>query len=316
MFFDELKEEYGYDYVGVPYYQSLENIHEVKGCEAVSILASECTDDMLRAFAENGVKYLTTRSIGTDHINLKLAKELGIRVGRSQYGPSSVADYAIMLMLMVCRRFAHIEKRVDIQDFSFKGKMGRELSQCTVGVVGTGRIGRTVIEHLQGFGCKILANDIYESAEVAKMAEYVPLEELFRRSDVITLHTPATPDNYHMINKDTIAMMPDGAMVINCARGSLVDSGALAEGIESGKLGGAAVDVLEDEFGLFFLNRSGEALPNRELALLRSYPNVIVSPHTAFYTDDAVRSMCRCVFEAVRAFEAGEEIAIEAKYQG
>lgn len=312
-FFDELEKEYGYSYTGFSGYQNLETIPLAKGYDAVSILASECTDDMLRAFAENGVRYITTRSIGTDHINLKLCKELGIRVGRSQYSPNSVANYAIMLMLMVCRRFAHIEKRVEVQDFSFKGKMGRELSLCTVGVIGTGKIGKTVIEHLKGFGCKILAYDIYQNPEVAEIAEYVSLEELYKQSDIITLHVPATADNFHMIDEAAIETMKDGVMIVNCARGTLIDTDAMIRGLESGKIGGAALDVLEDEAGLYFLNRSGDVLSNRQLAILRSFPNVIISPHTAFYTDQAVSDMCRCVFEAVRAMEAGEDIFLEAK---
>lgn len=312
-FFDQLAEEYGIAYTGYDDYQTVENIPMVCGHEAVSILASECTDEMLDAFAENGVRYILTRSIGTDHINLQRCKELGIRVGHSQYSPNSVANYTIMLMLMVCRRFAHIMKRVELQDYSFKGKMGRELSNCTVGVIGTGKIGKTVIDHLSGFGCKILAYDIYENQEVSEKAEYVSLEELFGRSDIVTLHAPATPDNYHLIDSEAIKRMKDGAMIINAARGTLVDSDALIDGIESGKVGGAALDVLEDEAGLYYLNRSGDIIVNRQLAVLKEFPNVVISPHTAFYTDEAVSDMCRCVFESVRAFEANEENPLEAK---
>ncbi|MEG1957879.1 MAG: D-isomer specific 2-hydroxyacid dehydrogenase family protein [Lachnospiraceae bacterium] len=302
-FFDKLEEEYGFTYTGYPGYQTLENIQMVKGYEAVSILASECTDEMLEKFAENGVKYILTRSIGTDHINLKKCEELGIRVGNSQYSPNSVANYTIMLMLMVCRKFAHILKRVELQDYSFKGKMGREISNCTVGVIGTGKIGKTVIEHISGFGCKILAYDIYQNPEVGEKAEYVALDTLLEKSDIITLHTPATKDNYHLIDGKAIKKMKDEVIIINAARGALVDSDALIEGIESGKVGGAALDVLEDEVGLYFLNRSGDVITNRQLAILKGFPNVIISPHTAFYTDDAVSDMCRCVFEAVRTFE-------------
>lgn len=311
-FFDQLAQEYGFSYTGYDDYQTVENIPMVKGHEAVSILASECTDEMLAAFAENGVKYILTRSIGTDHINLQKCRELGIRVGHSHYSPDSVANYTIMLMLMVCRRFAHIMKRAELQDYSFKGKMGRELSGCTVGVIGTGRIGKTVIEHLAGFGCKMLAYDLYENPEVAAKAKYVSLAGLLAQSDIITLHTPATTENYHLINQETIETMKEGAMIINAARGTLVDSDALIEGIESGKVGGAALDVLEDEAGLYFLNRSGDVISNRQMAILKSFPNVILSPHTAFYTDEAVSDMCRCVFESVRAFEAGEINPLEA----
>ena len=217
-----------------------------------------------------------------------------------------------MLMLMVCRRIAHIMKRAELQYYSFNEKMGRELSGCTVGIIGTGRIGKTVIDHLAGFGCKMLAYDLYQNPEVSERAEYVSLEELFAQSDIVTLHTPATKENYHLIDREAIKTMKDGCMIINAARGTLVDSDALIEGIESRKVGGAALDVLEDEAGLYFLNRSGEVISNRQMAILKSFPNVILSPHTAFYTDEAVSDMCRCVFESVRAFEAGEVNPLEA----
>ena len=181
-----------------------------------------------------------------------------------------------------------------------------------MGIIGTGRIGKTVIDHLAGFGCKMLAYDLYQNPEVSERAEYVSLEELFAQSDIVTLHTPATKENYHLIDREAIKTMKDGCMIINAARGTLVDSDALIEGIESRKVGGAALDVLEDEAGLYFLNRSGEVISNRQMAILKSFPNVILSPHTAFYTDEAVSDMCRCVFESVRAFEAGEVNPLEA----
>ena len=174
-------------------------------------------------------------------------------------------------------------------------------------MIGTGKIGSTVIRHLSGFGCKLLAYDLYPSESVRAYAEYVPLEELYARSDIITLHLNATRENYHLIDAKAIAMMKDGALLVNTARGTLIDPEALLQGLESGKLGGAGLDVVEDENGICYYNRCGEALPNRELNLLRSYPNVILSPHTAFYTDVNVASMVESVFEAVADFAAGRE---------
>jgi D-lactate dehydrogenase len=182
-------------------------------------------------------------------------------------------------------------ERASVQDFTLKGKIGIELHNATVGVIGTGRIGKTVINELYGFGCNIIAYDIYRSEEVKAKAEYVSLEELYKKSDIITLHTPATEDNYHMIDKSAIEQMKTGVMIINCARGSLIDTQALIDGIESGKIGFAGLDVIEQESGLYYFNRMGEPLGNPQLAILKSYSNVIVTPHTAFYTDEAVANM-------------------------
>ena len=148
-----------------------------------------------------------------------------------------------------------------------------------------------MLQHLSGFGCRLLAYDLYPNDEVKKIAEYVPLETLLAESDVITLHTNATEENHHLIDTKAIESMKPGVTIINTARGKLIDSDALIAGLESGKIGGAGLDVIEDETGIYYYNRMGQAIPNRELNLLRSYPNVIVSPHTAFYTDVNVASM-------------------------
>ncbi len=143
--------------------------------------------------------------------------------------------------------------------------------------------------------------------------EYVTLEELYEKSDIITIHTPATPESYHMINAQTISHMKKGAMLVNCARGSMIDTDALIEGLESGQLGGAALDVLEKEDGLYYYNRMGDVIENRTMAILRSFPNVILSPHTAFYTDKDVENMMRYNFDSLYRFENGLENPLEVK---
>ena len=317
--FDELQycdpnsRKYGIDYAWTAEAPNPGNLKLAEGCVAVSTNPCEIRPEYLEAFARMGVKYLPCRSIGYDHIPLDAAKRLGLRVSHSHYPPEGVANYTIMLMLMVTRKMNQIMLRAAAQDYSLPGKMGRDLSDCTVGVIGTGKIGRTVIRHLSGFGCKILAYDLYPADEVRALAEYVPLEELYARSDVITLHLNATPENRHLIDAAAIAQMKDGALLINTARGTLIDPDALIEGLESGKLGGAGLDVVEDENGLCYYNRCGEALANRELNLLRSFPNVIVSPHTAFYTDVNVASMVQSAFEATAAFAAGEDYPCEVR---
>lgn len=309
--FDELqycepnREKYGIDYKWTAEVPIPDNLHLAEGCDAVSTNPCEILPEYLEAFAKLGVKYLPCRSIGYDHIPLDAAKRLGLRVSHSHYPPEGVANYTIMLMLMATRKMNQIMLRAAAQDYSLSGKMGKDLSNCKVGVIGTGKIGSTVIRHLAGFGCKILAYDLYPNKDMQAFARYVSLEELYAQSDVITLHLNATAENHHLVNAAAIEQMKQGAILINTARGTLIDPEALIRGLESGKLGGAGLDVVEDENGICYYNRCGEALHNRELNLLRSFPNVIVSPHTAFYTDVNVASMVESAFEAVADFSAG-----------
>ena len=302
---EEFRKKYGIDYVWTADPPRPDNLALAMGCDAVSTNPCEVTPAYLEAFAKGGVRYLPCRSIGYDHIPLDAAKRLGLRVSHSHYPPEGVANYTIMLMLMATRKMNQIMLRAAAQDYSLSGKMGKDLSNCTVGVIGTGKIGSTVIRHLAGFGCKILAYDLYPNKDVQALARYVSLEELYAQSDVITLHLNATAENHHLVNAAAIEQMKQGAILINTARGTLIDPEALIRGLESGKLGGAGLDVVEDENGICYYNRCGEALHNRELNLLRSFPNVIVSPHTAFYTDVNVASMVESAFEAVADFSAG-----------
>ena len=162
-----------------------------------------------------------------------------------------------------------------------------------------------MLQHLSGFGCRLLAYDLYPNDEAAQYAQYVDLDTLFAQSDVITLHTNATEANHHLIDAAALSRMKDGVVIVNTARGSLIDSDALIAALESGRVGAAALDVLENENGLYYYNRSGDPIANPELALLRSFPNVLLTCHTAFYTDEDVESMVRGVFESAGAFAAG-----------
>lgn len=310
--FDELahakkfSEELGVDFAYSTEYPSLENAHLAAGCDAVSCTPCDMGAAMVEKFHSLGVKYITTRSIGFDHVDLKRAKELGMRVSNVSYTPNGVANYAIMMMMMCLRRMPYIMKSADVQDYSLRNKLGVDICTCTVGVIGTGRIGATVLKHLSGFGCRLLAYDLYPNEAVKQYAEYVDLDTLFRECDVISLHAPATDANYHLICRDTIAQMKDGACIVNTARGKLIDTDALIEGLQSGKVGSAALDVMEHENGLYYYNRMYDVIDNPRMAVLRSFPNVILSPHTAFYTDEDVASMVGGNFRSLYNFENGQ----------
>lgn len=312
-FFDKFCKKYQVEYKYTTQTPCLENMELARGYDVIDIITTVIEPAMLDKLHEMGVKCIATRTVGYDHIDVAYARSLGMGVIHVSYSPGSVADYTIMLMLMGCRKIKHIMERAAIQDYTLKGKMGRELSDCTVGIIGTGRIGRTVMKHLSGFGCKILAYDIYENEEAAEYGRYVDWNTLIRESDIISLHTPATEENYHMIDAAAIHNMKQKVMIINCARGALIDTDALIEGIESGKIGFAGLDVVEHESGLYYFNRMGEPLHNPKLAILRSYSNVVVSPHTAFYTDEAVANMAENSITGAMKFMNGEETPFEIR---
>ena len=278
-----------------------------RGIDYISIITTPVNEELLKKFKDCGVKFISTRTIGYDHIDLDSAEKLGIHVGNATYSPNSVADYAIMMMLMAVRKMKLIMDRSSSQDFSLGMVQGRELPNLTVGVIGTGRIGETVIKHLSGFGCRIIAHDIYEKESVKKYAEYRDLDYVLQNSHIITLHMPATEDNYHLINKKTISEMKDNVFIINTRRGSLINTDDFIEGIESGKIAGAALDVIENETGLYYNDLKGQVLNNRQLAVLKSFPNVIVTPHTAFYTDQAVSDMVENSIKSIILFDEKKE---------
>ena len=305
--FEKYCPQYGIEYDYTTETPCMDNLDLAKGYDVVNVITTVFDQPMLKKLHDMGVKCIATRTIGYDHIDVDYAKSLGMGVIHISYSPNSVADYAIMMMLMGLRRMPHIMERANIQDYTLKGKIGRELPDCTVGIIGTGRIGRTVIRHLSGFGCKMLAYDLYENEEVKQYAEYTDLDTLLKNSDVITLHAPATDDNYHMIDASAIEKMKQDVVIINCARGALIDTDALIDGIESGKVGFAGLDVVEHESGLYYFNRMGEPLHNPKLAILRSYSNVLVSPHTAFYTEEAVANMAENSIIGAMKYMNGED---------
>lgn len=290
---------------------AIDNAHWVKGYECVNVITTKIDRPLLEKFKEYGVKYVTTRTIGYDHIDVAAAKELGIRVSNITYTPDTVAEYTVMLMLMAKRKMKRIMERAVIQDYTLKGIIGREINQCVVGIIGTGRIGETVIRDISGFGCKILAYDLQQKDSVKAYAQYTDLDTLLEEADIISLHMPANESNYHMLNKKAIDKMKQGVLIINTARGSLIDSEALISGIESGKVGGAALDVVEKELGLYYNDLRATVLDNRELAILKSFPNVIVTPHMAFYTEEAIHDMVKNSIESYCMFAKGEENPFE-----
>jgi len=260
---------------------------------------SEVTASILLALKRVGVRYISTRSIGCNHIDTAAAKRMGIVIGNVTYSPDSVADYTLMLMLMAIRNAKSIVRAVEKYDFKLDSVRGKELRDMTVGVMGTGRIGKAVIERLRGFGCHVLAHD--RGRKIT--ADDVPLDELLRNSDMVTLHLPLSADTHHIIGQEQIKGMKQGAFIINTGRGALIDTDALIEALENGKLGGAALDVLEGEEGLFYFDCTQKPIDNPFLLKLQRMPNVIITPHTAYYTERALHDTVEKTIQSCLDFE-------------
>ena len=304
-------EENGIEYGYTTEYPTMENAELARGYEGITIITNLMYPALLDRYYELGVRFIATRSIGYDHIDMAHAAKLGIRVSNVSYTPDAVANYTIMMMLMACRNMQYIMDKARLQDYSLKGKLGIELSRCTVGIIGAGRIGERVIRHLSGFGCRMLAYDVFEKESVKELAEYRSLDEIYAESDIISLHAPGLPENTHMIGEEAFAKMKDGVIFVNAARGLLVDTKAMIAAIESGKVGYAALDTIENENGLCYLNREGDILSNTDRAILLSFPNVLLSPHMAFYTGEAVSDMVKNAVLGLMYFQKGEKNPFE-----
>lgn len=268
----------------------------VSGATAGSVNGNRCVSvghrhrigrPALAALSRAGVRYISTRSIGYDHIDVEYAARLGLSVENVRYAPDGVADYTLMLILMAVRGAAPMVRRTDRHDYRLPDRRGRDLRDLTVGVLGAGRIGTAVLDRLRGFGCRVLTHSNRGAG-----AGDVPLTEVLRHSDVVTLHTPLTAATHHLLDRDRIGLLKHGAFVINTGRGALIDTDALVSALESGRVGGAALDVVEGEEGIFYADhrdRPPDTASLVRLQRLQRTPNVLISPHSAYYTERALR---------------------------
>lgn len=277
-------------------------------CQAACLFVNDIADrETLTELARVGVKNLALRSAGFNNVDLDAARELGIRVARVPgYSPYAVAEHAVALMLALDRRIHRAYARVREGNFSLEGLLGFDLRLRTVGIVGTGQIGHAVAKILRGFGCRILAYDVQPNPDCLSLGvEYVELDRLFSESDVITLHCPLTPETYHLIDETAIAKMKPGVMIINTSRGALVDTPAAIEGLKTHRIGHLGLDVYEEEGDLFFEDLSDRVITDDVFSRLLTFPNVIVTGHQAFFTQNALTEIARVTGENLDAFEAG-----------
>jgi D-specific alpha-keto acid dehydrogenase len=273
------------------------NVELARGDRCISIgHKTPISNPTLRALSRAGVRYVSSRSIGNNHIDVRFAESVGICVEGVTYSPDSVADYTLMLMLMAVRHAKSVLCRAGAHDYRLNDVPGRELRDLTVGVIGTGRIGAAVLDRLRGFGCRVLTHDSHPQS----FTGHVALDVLLQNSDIVTLHTPLTAATHHLLDRRRIEQMKHGAVVVNTGRGALIDTEALVSALENGSLGGAALDVLEGEEGIFYADRRELPIERPLWLRLHALPNVLISPHTAYYTDHALsdtveRSLSNCL---------------------
>lgn len=282
-----------------------------KGCEAACIFVTDdASAKVLQILKDAGIKYLVLRSAGYNHVDLEEANKLGISIARvPAYSPYAVAEHAVALMLALNRKLVRAHNRVRDLNFSLDGLMGFDMHGKTVGVIGTGKIGRAVVSILHGFGCRILSNDLSKDEALVKEYNitYTDCLTLCKESDIITLHVPLTPETKYLINRDCIASMKPGVMLINTSRGGLVDTKAVIDALKTRHVGYFGMDVYEEEEGLFFEDHSSDILMDEKIARLMTFNNVLITSHQAFMTETALTNIAETTIYNLDCFEQGIE---------
>ncbi len=272
--------------------------------------------EVLGLLAAGGARLIALRSAGFNHVDLAAAEALGLTVARvPAYSPYAVAEHALALILTLNRKTHRAYNRVREGNFSLTGLLGFDLRGKTVGVVGTGKIGLIFARLLSGFGVELLAHDPFPNAEAAALVSYTSLDELFARSDIVSLHCPLTPDTYHLVSEAAILQMKPGVMLINTSRGALVDTAAVIGGLKGGRIGALGLDVYEEEADLFFEDLSNRVIKDDVFSRLLTFPNVLITGHQGFFTEEALRNIAATTLENITAFETGKgtlhEVSVE-----
>ena len=276
------------------------------GSQAVCAFVNDkITEGVIQQFAKMGVKLLALRCAGYNNVNLAAAKEHGLTIVRvPAYSPHAVAEHAVALILTLNRKIHKSYNRVREGNFSLERLTGFDLFEKTVGVVGTGRIGETFCRIMRGFGCKVMAYDIIENkALITEGVTYTSLQDLLKQSDIVSLHCPLNDATHHFINAESLATMKHGAMLINTGRGALIDAKAVIQALKTGQLGYLGIDVYEQEEKLFFKDFSESIIQDDVISRLISFPNVIITAHQAFFTEEALTQIAQITLRNIECFE-------------
>lgn len=292
-----------------------ETANLAEGMEVISIFVNDdASAPVLQKLKDVGVRYLALRSAGFNHVDLKEAMRLGMRVARvPEYSPAAIAEHTVALMLVLNRKLIKANTRVHDLNFSLDGLTGFDMSGKTVGIVGTGKIGRVVARIIHGFNCKILAYDPYQNEELKTKYNvvYTDFLTLCKESDIITLHLPLTPESKYIIGKESLDAMKTGVMLINTSRGALVNTQEVIKALKTGKIGSFGIDVYEEEGGLFFEDHSDQILQDDVIARLLTFQNVMITSHQAFLTHEALVKIAETTADNLNAWQNGVVPATE-----
>ncbi|MCH8475786.1 MAG: 2-hydroxyacid dehydrogenase [Opitutales bacterium] len=308
-FLEEANKEHGHD---LHFYETRlneETARLAEGHEAVTVFVNDdCREPVLKLLQDGGTRCLALRSAGFNHVDLAAALKMGFTVNRvPAYSPHAVAEHTLALCLGLNRQLHRAFNRVREGNFALDGLLGFDLHGKTVGIVGTGKIGAIVAHTFRGFGCKVLAYDVHKNPDCEKEGvEYLPLDELLPRAEVLSLHCPLTPDTKHLINQDSLKKMKMGAMLINTSRGALVETKAVVEALKTGRLGALGLDVYEEEGDLFFEDLSNKVIQDDVFMRLLTFPNVLITGHQAFFTKEALQNITSTTLGNISAFARGE----------
>lgn len=280
------------------------------GSRAVCLFVNDCADrPVLEALKKHGIEMIAMRCAGFNNVDFNAARELNIAVTRvPAYSPHAVAEHAVALCLTLNRKIHRAYNRVREHNFSLSGLIGFDIAGKTVGIVGAGKIGRIAAQIFRGFDARVLAYDPFPAADwaAANKIEFTSLEDLLRQSDIVSLHLPLSADTHHLLNADRFALMKPGAMLINTSRGKLIDTPDLIEALKNGQLGGVALDVYEEEEGIFFEDHSDHLIQDDILSRLLTFPNVLITSHQAFLTKEALGEIARVTAENLERLAKGE----------
>ena len=312
--FNELNAKYGYEIKYFRYHLTPDNVVLAQGAEVVIVFVNDTIDaQMIDKLYEFGVKLIALRCSGFNNIDLKAAKGKIKVVRVPAYSPNAIAEHTVALMMTLNRKIHRAYFRTRDANFALTGLMGFDMYRKTAGVIGTGKIGKALINILLGFGMEVLAYDPFPDQKLAseKGFNYVPLDELFARSDVISLNCPLTRETEHLINKDSIAKMKKGVMLINTGRGKLIKTYDLIQALKKEKIGAAGLDVYEEESEYFFEDLSDRVITDDILARLLTFNNVIITSHQGFFTREAMHNIAETTMENIKTFLAEEKLVNE-----
>lgn len=302
--FEPLSKDYGFEIRFIELPCNKDTIGLARGYDAICIFVNDYIDaDMMDELYEMNVKAILLRSAGYNHVDVNAAEDKIVILRVPSYSPEAVAELAIALLMAVNRMTHRAYNRTRDFNMSLNGLMGTDLNNKVAGVIGTGKIGQAMVHILNGFQMHVLAYDPYPDKKLE--VEYVTLEELIKQSDVISLHCPLTSETKHMINNETIAMMKEGVYLINTSRGGLIDTETLIEGLLQKKFKGVGLDVYEEEEGIFYEDCSNEIITDEHLARLMTFPNVLITSHMGFFTEEAMQAIAVQTLENAYALENG-----------